>query len=108
MFKVSTILEDDSTELVFRGGNGLIKVSLLNYVTSSFVSTFVELSGEFVASLFGEVLGEGASLSIEEEEEEDAPTVSGENRVAAEIRVDTSLGFLKYSSNIRYAFLDGE
>ncbi|GJW34883.1 hypothetical protein Tco_0057803 [Tanacetum coccineum] len=99
MFEVSTILKDDSTELVSRGANGLIKVSLSNYVTSSFVSTFVELSGEFVASLFGEVLGEGASLSIEEEEE-DAPTVSGGNRVAAEIGVDTSLGFLKYSSNI--------
>ncbi|GKG28412.1 hypothetical protein Tco_0406739, partial [Tanacetum coccineum] len=32
--------------------------------------------GEFVASMFGEVLGEGASLSIEVEEEEDAPAVS--------------------------------
>ncbi|GKD77614.1 hypothetical protein Tco_1340235 [Tanacetum coccineum] len=41
----------------------------------------------------------GRSLSIEEEEEE-APTVSGGSRVAAEMGVDTALGGLKYSWNI--------
>ncbi|GKD28955.1 hypothetical protein Tco_1239733 [Tanacetum coccineum] len=75
MFEVSTSLKDDSSELV--------------------------LSDEFVASLFGEVLGEGASLSIEvEEEEEDALAVSGRGRVAAEMGLDAALGFLKYSRNI--------
>ncbi|GKG26103.1 hypothetical protein Tco_0399249, partial [Tanacetum coccineum] len=70
-------------ELVFRGANGLVKLSLSNSAASSFGSTFVEMIGEFVASMFGEVLGEGASLSIEVEEEEDAPAVSGRSRVAA-------------------------
>ncbi|GJT83808.1 hypothetical protein Tco_1058150 [Tanacetum coccineum] len=100
MFEVLKILEDDSAELVSGGANGLVNVSLLNSATSSFGLTFVELIGEFVASLFGEVLGEEASLSIEVEEEEDAPSVSGGGRVAAEIRLDASLRFLKYSSNI--------
>ncbi|GJT43386.1 hypothetical protein Tco_0952101 [Tanacetum coccineum] len=101
MFEVSIILEDDSAELVFRGANGLVKVSLSNSTTSSFRSTFVELIREIVASMFGEELGEGSSLSIEvEEEEEDASTVSGGGRVTAKIGVDTSLGDLKYSSNI--------
>ncbi|GKE18306.1 hypothetical protein Tco_1425883 [Tanacetum coccineum] len=82
MFEVSTIYEDDSAELVFRGANGLVKVSLSNSTTSSFRSTFVELIREIVASMFGEVLGEGSSLSIEvEEEEEDASTVSGRDPV---------------------------
>ncbi|GKA37553.1 hypothetical protein Tco_0724118 [Tanacetum coccineum] len=62
MFEVSTILEDDSAELVFGRANGLVNVSLSNSVTSSFISTFVELSSEFVASMFGKVLGEGASF----------------------------------------------
>ncbi|GJV75008.1 hypothetical protein Tco_1506592 [Tanacetum coccineum] len=100
MFEVSTILEDDSTKLVSGGANGLVNVSLSNSETSSFVSTFVELSGVFVVSMFGEVLGEGASLSIEVEEEEDTLTVSGGGRVAAEMGLDAALGFLKYSSNI--------
>ncbi|GJX40526.1 hypothetical protein Tco_0255516 [Tanacetum coccineum] len=102
MFEVSTILNDNSVELVSGGANGLVKVSLANSATLSFVSTFVELSAEFVASLFGEVLGEGAFLSIEveEEEEEDAPAVSGGGRVAAEMGLDAALEFLKYSSNI--------
>ncbi|GKE44828.1 hypothetical protein Tco_1472112 [Tanacetum coccineum] len=69
MVEVSTILDDDSSELI-------------------------------VASMFGEVLGEGASLSIEVEEEEDAPDVSGGGRVAVEIGLDAALGFLKYSLNI--------
>ncbi|GKD19751.1 hypothetical protein Tco_1208909 [Tanacetum coccineum] len=58
MFEVSTILEDDSAGLVSRGANGLVKVSLSNYETSSFGSTFVELIGEIVALMFGEVLEE--------------------------------------------------
>ncbi|GJT51695.1 hypothetical protein Tco_0977852 [Tanacetum coccineum] len=45
MFEVSIILEDDSAELMSRGANGLVNVSLSNTVTSSFVSTFVELIG---------------------------------------------------------------
>ncbi|GKC34786.1 hypothetical protein Tco_1047170 [Tanacetum coccineum] len=100
MFEVSTILEDDSAELVSGGANRWVNVSLSNTVTSSFVSRFIELSGRDDDSLFGEVLGEGSSLSMEVEEEEDAPAVSGGGRVAAEIRVDTALGNLKYSSNI--------
>nr|GEU99335.1 hypothetical protein [Tanacetum cinerariifolium] len=65
MFEVSTILEDDSAELVSGGANGLIFVLM-----------------------FGEVLGEGASLSIEVEEEEDASAVSGRGKVAAEVGLD--------------------
>ncbi|GJY37802.1 hypothetical protein Tco_0424166 [Tanacetum coccineum] len=66
MFEVSTILEDDSFELVSGGANGL-----------------------------------GASLSTEvDEEEEDALAVSGGGRVATKMGVDTTLGDLKYSSNI--------
>ncbi|GJW54427.1 hypothetical protein Tco_0098512 [Tanacetum coccineum] len=72
MFEVLKILEDDSTELVSRGANGLVNVSLSNTATSLFVSTFVELISEFVASMFGEVLREGSYVSIEVEEEEDA------------------------------------
>ncbi|GJV29067.1 hypothetical protein Tco_1385515 [Tanacetum coccineum] len=91
---VSTILEDDSAELVSGGENGLVNVSLSNTATSSFVSTFVELIGEFVASMFGEVLGEGASLSMEVEEE--ASVVSGGGRFAQEFRVRfTALGGLE-------------
>ncbi|GKD35125.1 hypothetical protein Tco_1250634 [Tanacetum coccineum] len=48
----------------------------------------------------GEANGLGASLSMEVEEEEDAPAVSDESRVAAEMGVDTTLGDLKYSSNM--------
>ncbi|GJV95278.1 hypothetical protein Tco_1546855 [Tanacetum coccineum] len=99
MFEVSTILDDDSAELVSRGANRLVNVLLSKIATSSYVSTFVEFSGEFVASMFGEVPGEGTSLSIEVEEEE-APAVSGRGRVVAEIGLDAALGFLKYSSNI--------
>ncbi|GJR35722.1 hypothetical protein Tco_1211406 [Tanacetum coccineum] len=84
MFELSTILEDDSAELVSGGANGFVKVSLSNSTTSSFHSTFVELIGEFVASMFGEVLGEEVSLSIEVEEEE-ALAVSGGSRFAAKI-----------------------
>ncbi|GJX86403.1 hypothetical protein Tco_0337177 [Tanacetum coccineum] len=76
MFEVSIILDDDSDKLVSGGANGF-----------------------FVASMFGEVLREGESLSMEVEEEE-APAVSGGSRVAAKIGVDTALGGLKYSSNI--------
>ncbi|GKD43995.1 hypothetical protein Tco_1268640 [Tanacetum coccineum] len=99
MFEVSTILEDDSFELVSGGANEFVNVSLSNSATSSCGSTFVELIDEDEVSLFGEVLGEGAFLSIEEEEE-DAPAVSGGSRVAAEMGVDTTLRDLKYSSNI--------
>ncbi|GKC09319.1 hypothetical protein Tco_1000929 [Tanacetum coccineum] len=90
---MSTILKYDSAELVSGGANGLVKVSLSNSATSSFVSIFVELSGEFVASLFGEVIAEGASLSIEVEE--DAPVVSSGGRVVAEMGLDATLRFLK-------------
>nr|GFA72332.1 integrase, catalytic region, zinc finger, CCHC-type, peptidase aspartic, catalytic [Tanacetum cinerariifolium] len=90
MFKLSTILEDDSTELVSTGANGLVNVSLLNSITFSFSSTFVELSCEFVASIFGELLREGESLSMEVEKEE-ALVVSGGSRVATKMRVDTTL-----------------
>ncbi|GJU76575.1 hypothetical protein Tco_1273645 [Tanacetum coccineum] len=99
MFEVSTILDDDSAELVSKGANRLVNVLLSNIATSLFVSAFVELSGEFIALMFGEVLGEGASLSIEVEEEE-APAVSGGGRVVAEMGLDAALGFLKYSLNI--------
>ncbi|GJW83052.1 hypothetical protein Tco_0156197 [Tanacetum coccineum] len=101
MFEVSTIYEDDSAELVSRRAYRLVKVSLSNSTASSFGSTFLELIGEFVALMFGEVLREGASLSIEvEEEEEDVSAVPGRGRVAAKMRLDAALGFLKYSSNI--------
>ncbi|GKB10462.1 hypothetical protein Tco_0844385 [Tanacetum coccineum] len=99
MFEVSTILEDDSAELVSGGANEFVNVSLSNSATYLCVSTYVKFIGEFVASMFGEVLGEGASLSMEVEEE-DAPAVSGGSRVAGEMGVDTTLGGLKYSSNI--------
>ncbi|GJW81660.1 hypothetical protein Tco_0145635 [Tanacetum coccineum] len=101
MFEVSTILEDDSAELMSGGANGFVNVSLSNSATSSLCgsSTFVKLIGEFVASYFGEVLGEGASLSTEIKEE-DTSVVSGRGIVAAEVGVDTSLGVLKYLSNI--------
>ncbi|GJS19993.1 hypothetical protein Tco_0448625 [Tanacetum coccineum] len=86
MFEVSTILE-----LVSGGAYKFVNVLLSNSATSSLCSslTFVELIDGDVVSLFGKVLGEGASLSIEEE---DAPVVSGESRVVAEIGVDTTLG----------------
>ncbi|GKB56933.1 hypothetical protein Tco_0913119 [Tanacetum coccineum] len=71
------------SKLVSRGANGFVNVSLFNSATSSFHSTFVELIGEFVASMFGEVLVEGASLSMEVEE--DASAVSDESRVVAEM-----------------------
>ncbi|GJS61764.1 hypothetical protein Tco_0656548 [Tanacetum coccineum] len=100
MFEVSIILEDDLAELVSGGANGFVNVSLSNSTTYLCVSTFVELIGEFVASMFGEVLREGSSLSMEVKEEEDAPAASGGSRVAGEIGVDTTHGGLKYSSNI--------
>ncbi|GJY68988.1 hypothetical protein Tco_0471970 [Tanacetum coccineum] len=98
MFEVSTILDDDSAELVSGGANRLVNMSLSNTATSSFVSTFVELIGGDKV-LFGEILREEASLSIELEEE-DPPTVFGGSRVAAEMGVDITLGDLKYSSNM--------
>ncbi|GKE79115.1 hypothetical protein Tco_1545235, partial [Tanacetum coccineum] len=100
MFEVSKILDDVSTELVSRGANGFVKVSLSNVVSSSLCgfSTLVELIGGDVVSLFGEVLGYGASLSMEVEE--GVPDVSGGSKVAVEMGVDTTLGGLKYSSNI--------
>ncbi|GJW10581.1 hypothetical protein Tco_1576408 [Tanacetum coccineum] len=72
MFEVSTILKDDSVELVSGGANGLI-----------------------IASMFGEELGEGTSISMEVEEEEDAPALSDGSRVVVEMGVDTALGDLK-------------
>ncbi|GKC13611.1 hypothetical protein Tco_1010393 [Tanacetum coccineum] len=64
-----------------------------------------DLAELFVASMFGEVLGEGACLSIELDE--DALAVSSGCRVAAEMGVDTALGDLKYSSNIDLVRLIG-
>ncbi|GJU72768.1 hypothetical protein Tco_1264173 [Tanacetum coccineum] len=92
MFEVSTILDDDSAELLARGANRLANVSLLNSATSSLCgsSTFIELIRGDVVSLFGKVLGEGESLSMVVEEG-DAPAVFGRSRVAAEIGVDTAL-----------------
>nr|GFA94474.1 hypothetical protein [Tanacetum cinerariifolium] len=87
MFQVSTILEDDSVELVSGGANGFVNVALSNSATSSCGSTLVELISEFVALMVGEVLGEEASLPMDVEEE--TPTVSGGSRVAAERGVDT-------------------
>nr|GFD26530.1 hypothetical protein [Tanacetum cinerariifolium] len=60
---------------------------------------FVELSGEFIALMFGEVLGEGASLSMKVEEE-NTPAVSDGCRVAAEMGVDIALRYLNYSLNM--------
>ncbi|GJX42952.1 reverse transcriptase domain, reverse transcriptase zinc-binding domain protein [Tanacetum coccineum] len=67
------------------GANGFIKVSLSNTATSSLCgsSTFVELIGEFVVSLFGEIIREGASLSMEVDEE--ALAISGGGRFIAEM-----------------------
>ncbi|GJR99391.1 hypothetical protein Tco_0315900 [Tanacetum coccineum] len=101
MIEVSTILEVDSADLVSRGEvNGFINVSLSNSATSLLCgcSTFVELIRGEVVSLFGEILGEEASLLIEVEG--DATAVSGGSRVAARMGVDTTLRGLKYSSNI--------
>ncbi|GKF00778.1 hypothetical protein Tco_0027701, partial [Tanacetum coccineum] len=63
MFKVSIILDDDSTELVSGGANGFVKMSLSNFASSSSFesSTLVELIRVVVVSLFGAVLGERAS-----------------------------------------------
>ncbi|GKC65972.1 hypothetical protein Tco_1441370 [Tanacetum coccineum] len=99
MFEVSTILKDDSVELVSGGANGFVNISLSNSTTSSCSSTSVELIREIVASMFGEVLGEGASLLIKEEEE-DALVVYGGNKVVAKMGEDTALRDLNYSSNI--------
>ncbi|GJZ91294.1 hypothetical protein Tco_0663221 [Tanacetum coccineum] len=85
MFEVSTILEDDSDELVFGGANGFVNVSLSNSATSSCGSTFVEL--------IGEVPGYGASLSMEVEE--DALAVYDGSRIVVEMGIDTELGSLK-------------
>nr|GEY05153.1 hypothetical protein [Tanacetum cinerariifolium] len=100
MFEVSTILEDGSAKLVSGGLNGFVIVSLSNYITSSLCgsSTFVELIGGDEVSLFGEILGEGASLSMVVEE--DAQGVFVRSRVAVELGVDTTLRDLKYSSSI--------
>nr|GEX51483.1 hypothetical protein [Tanacetum cinerariifolium] len=91
MFEVSTFLEDDSAELVSGGANGLVNVSLSNSATSLFGSTFVKLIGEFVVSIFGEVLGTRASLSKEVVEEEVLDVSSG-SRVSMEMGIDTTLG----------------
>ncbi|GKE04769.1 hypothetical protein Tco_1396787, partial [Tanacetum coccineum] len=93
MFKLSTIFDDDSAALVLGGVNGFVKVSLSNSAFSSLFgsSTFVERIGVVVVSLFGEVLGEGASLSIKVEER-NALVVFGGSRVATEMGVDTTLG----------------
>ncbi|GKD23660.1 hypothetical protein Tco_1225363 [Tanacetum coccineum] len=85
MFEVSIILEDDSAELMSGGANRFVNVTT-NSATSSFCSTCVELIGEFVALMFGEVLREGASLSMKVENEE-ALVESDVSRVAAEIGV---------------------
>ncbi|GJS83385.1 hypothetical protein Tco_0749926 [Tanacetum coccineum] len=98
MFEVSTILDDELAELVSGGANGFVNVSLSNSVTSSCGSKFIEFIGGDEVSFFGEVLGEGASLSMEVEKE--ALAVSGGSRVAAEMGIDTTLGDLKYSSKI--------
>nr|GEZ91329.1 hypothetical protein [Tanacetum cinerariifolium] len=103
MFEVSTILEDDLAELVFRGANRFVNVPLLNFITSSLCGslTFVELISEDVVSLFGKVLGDGASLSMEVEE--DAPAVSNGSRVVAEIGgglVDVEAAWLSTSQEL--------
>nr|GEV79414.1 retrovirus-related Pol polyprotein from transposon TNT 1-94 [Tanacetum cinerariifolium] len=89
--RVFTILKVDLAELVSRGANGFVNVLLLNFATSSLCgsSTFVELIGEDVVSLFSEVLREGAFLSMKVEE--DAPTIFDESRVVAKIGLDTVL-----------------
>nr|GEV48027.1 hypothetical protein [Tanacetum cinerariifolium] len=88
MFEVSTILKDDSAKLVSGGENGFI---LSNTTTSLFcgISTFVELIGGDVVSLFGEVLKDGASLSMEVDE--GAPAVSLGGRVAVEMELKEKL-----------------
>ncbi|GKD07511.1 hypothetical protein Tco_1187196 [Tanacetum coccineum] len=90
MFEVSIILNDDSAELVTGGVNGFVKVSLSNFAYSSSFgsSTFIERIREGIISLFGEVLGKGASLSMVVDE--DAPAISGGSRVAVEIAIDTT------------------
>nr|GEV34376.1 hypothetical protein [Tanacetum cinerariifolium] len=94
MFEVSTILEDDSAEMSTGGANGFVNMSLLNSATSSLCgcSTFVELIGGEVVQLFGEIIGEGSSLSMVVEEGDLA--ISGGSRVVAELVVDTELGEL--------------
>ncbi|GJT81692.1 hypothetical protein Tco_1056034 [Tanacetum coccineum] len=66
MFEVSTILEDDSAELVFGGANGLVKVSLSNSAASSFGSTFVEMieSDPGALAYLRLSLGHGTSIGI--------------------------------------------
>ncbi|GJR62864.1 hypothetical protein Tco_1505026 [Tanacetum coccineum] len=95
MFKVSTIFDDDSAALVSGGANGFVKVSLSNSAFSSLFgsSTFVEGIRDVVVSLFGEVLGEGASLSMVVDEE--ALAISGGGRVATEMDEDTTLRGLR-------------
>nr|GEX19467.1 hypothetical protein [Tanacetum cinerariifolium] len=104
MFKVFTILKEDLVELVSGLANGFINISLSNSATSSLCSssTFVELTGEFVALMFGEVLEDGASLSTEVVEEvKDALAVFGGGRVTAEMGVDITLRDLKIT-RLRY------
>ncbi|GJS66211.1 reverse transcriptase domain-containing protein [Tanacetum coccineum] len=96
MFEVSTIRKDDSAELVFGGANELVNVSLSNFVTFAFVSTFVDLSGEFVASMLGKLLREEASLSMVVEE--DAPAVSYGSRVLVEMRIDWKVCMFEVST----------
>ncbi|GKA59082.1 hypothetical protein Tco_0758395 [Tanacetum coccineum] len=95
MFKASTIFDDDSVALVSGGANGFVKVSLSNSTFSSLFGslTFVEGIKDVVVSLLGEVLGEGASLSMVVDEE--APAISGGGRVAMEMHVVTTLRDVK-------------
>nr|GEZ27540.1 reverse transcriptase domain-containing protein [Tanacetum cinerariifolium] len=78
------------------GANGLVKVSLENFASSSLsgCSTFVVLIGVVVFLLFCEVLGEGASSSIAVKEE--ALAVSATGRVTTEFVDDTLLGDDKF------------
>nr|GEW16636.1 hypothetical protein [Tanacetum cinerariifolium] len=100
MFEVLTILEDDSVDLVSGGANEFVNVSLSNSATSSCGSIFVELIDGDKVSLFGEVLREGASLSTEVKEKEDALAISGGSRVATKMGLYATLRFMKYSLNI--------
>ncbi|GJW82602.1 hypothetical protein Tco_0146577 [Tanacetum coccineum] len=77
MSDVSTILKDDSAKLVSGGANRFVNVSLSNSASSTWRWSILTM-----------------------EVEEEAPAVSGGGRIAAKIVVDTTLGGLKYSSNI--------
>ncbi|GJR53888.1 putative reverse transcriptase domain-containing protein [Tanacetum coccineum] len=74
-------------------GRSLVSIAVYYEVTPHLVFRCA-----FDVLMFGEALGERASLLMEVKE--DAPAISDESRVAAEMGVDTALGDLKYSSNI--------